>query len=78
MIILHDGPAIGMKVITPNDSNIFDPTRAILLGTTGNLNVVMFDGSTGIIQNVPAGLYPLSVVKVLATSTTATGIVGFY
>ncbi|SFE74347.1 hypothetical protein SAMN04487969_10642 [Paenibacillus algorifonticola] len=75
---MHDGPAVGIKVIAPSDSNLFEATRAIYVGTGGDLNVQMFDGTTAIIPAMPTGMYPISVVKVLATSTTAAGIRGFY
>jgi hypothetical protein len=75
---MHDGPAISVLNITPSNTTVLNPTRAIYVGVAGNLNVVMYDGTTAIFNALAAGMYPLSVTKVMATSTTATNIIGLY
>lgn len=80
---LHS-PAINGVAITPNDSEAaflaanptFQVTRGIYVGTSGNLTVVMAGGQTVTYSNVPVGLWPWRVKQVLATGTTATGLVG--
>lgn len=71
--------------VTPNDSTpIAAPlsetvTRGLYVGGTGNLAVKMADGTTVTFTGISAGIiHPLSVTHVLATSTTATGIVAVY
>lgn len=71
-------PAHGAVAITPSDSTIIPVTRAIWVGVTGNINVRMADGQTALFSNVPVGLLPIQVDKVLSTSTTATTMVALY
>jgi len=62
--------------VVPSDATVLDPTRALWIGGTGNLSVVMVgDGATVLFSNVPVGIFPIQVTKVLATGTTATSIV---
>ena len=76
---MNDSPARSARAITPSDTTIFDPTRGLYIGTTGDLRVQMNDGTTVTLTSVAGGgIHPFSVVKVYATSTTATGIVGVY
>lgn len=71
-------PAHGAAAITPNDSTDFPVTRSIFVGVTGNVAVRMADGMTITFSNVPVGILPIQVDKVLATGTTATNIVALY
>lgn len=51
--------------------------QAIYIGGAGNLAVITSGGDTVTFTNLPAGaIFPVSVTKVLATGTTATGLVG--
>ena len=61
---------------TPSDSlSIPDGSRAVYVGTTGDLTVEMYDGGQAVFHNVPAGaLLPIAVRKILA-ATTASDIV---
>jgi hypothetical protein len=61
--------------VTPNDNNdLVYISRALYLGAAGNVNVTLMDGTT-IVLNLGTGWHPLRVTRVLATSTTATGII---
>ena len=61
--------------VTPNDGvDLIYVSRALYLGTAGNVNVTLMDGTT-IVLALGTGWHPLRVTRVLATSTTATGIV---
>jgi hypothetical protein len=54
-------------------------TRAIWVGGAGDLRVRMLGGAEVTLGQVPAGsLLPLRVVRVLATGTSATGLVGLW
>lgn len=75
---MNDGSAVSLRAITPSDVTTFDPTRGIYVGGSGDLALVMFDGTTGTLTNVPVGTHPYSVKQVKATGTTATGIYGLY
>lgn len=70
-----DGASDGFA-ITPADADLADITRAIWVGTAGDLSVVMASGATLLLKNVAAGsLLPVKVARINA-ATTATDIVG--
>jgi len=76
---MNDGPARSARAITPSDTTTFDPTRGLYIGTSGDLRIQMSDNTIVTLIGVAGGgIHPFSVVKVYATSTTATGIVGVY
>lgn len=65
-------------VITPSDSTdlAIGFTRAIFVGGTGDLSVIMLDGQTITFPSVAAGsMLPLCVSRIRATGTTATNII---
>jgi hypothetical protein len=65
-------------VVVP-DADLCHVTRALYVGGGGNLRVRLQDGSELTLANVPAGtLIPIRVVRVLATGTSATQIVGLW
>lgn len=78
-----NSPAVHPEPVTPSDDTDLNyVSRAIYIATTGNLNVIMtgYDGNdiTVLISNLAAGVvHPLRVKRVLATNTTATGIISF-
>ena len=77
-VIEVDGSAGGAKEITPSDSEI-EVTKGVYIGTSGDLAVVMEDGSEVTFTALPAGVFhPLRVRKIKAGGTTASGIVGVY
>lgn len=66
--------------ITPSDgSNLSHACRAIYVGVTGDVKVTTVDGDTVTLVGVAAGsFHPIHVIKVFATGTDATDIVGGY
>lgn len=71
--------AYGIVAITPSDSaDIPGGTiRGFTVAVAGNVAVVMADGSTGTLSNLPEGVqHAYQVTRILATGTTATGIIG--
>lgn len=70
--------AHGAVAVTESDSTVIPETRALYVGTTGNLNVTMADGQTVLFTAVPVGIFPIQVTKVLSTSTTASTIIALY
>lgn len=66
--------------ITPHDTNNIRETRAISINNAANavVNVIMSGGQQLEITLCPGVLHPLQVIRVLATNTTATGIIGYY
>lgn len=62
--------------VVPSDATILIPTRALYVGTTGNITAKMAgNDATVLFSNVPVGILPIQVTQVLATGTTATNIV---
>lgn len=70
-------PAREADVIAPNDAvDLSAVTRAIYVGAGGDLQVQMVSGQTVTFENVLAGVvYPIRAARVLATGTTAGGLV---
>ena len=71
-------PAGHAAQIVPNDgADLPVTTRAIYVGTGGDVRVRLISGATVTFTNMQAGLYyPMRVERVLATGTTAGGLVG--
>lgn len=71
-------PTGAATAISPSDvTPLARTTRAIFVGGTGNLRLTLASGDTVTLNNVQAGMvYPLRATLVLATGTTATGLVG--
>lgn len=71
--------AVNGGAVTPHDSNFIradeGPVKSLYIGTTGDLVVVMAGGSQVTFQNVPVGVLPIQVLKVLSTGTSASDIV---
>jgi hypothetical protein len=74
-------PYSGAVAVAPSDGTPFarSPCRAIYVGTTGALVLVLSDGTTATFAVVPAGtILPLQASQVMATGTTASSIVALY
>lgn len=72
-------PAEAAVAITPSDStDLVTPVRALVIGATGgNVAVVSQRGGAAVTVPVAANsILPLRAVRVNATNTTATPIVG--
>ncbi len=85
--LISQGPMVGGFAITPSNSTDFSSptasgvqvTRAIWVGGTGNLHVVLEDNSTVTLNAVPTGtMMHLRVKKVLTPGTTASNLVGLF
>lgn len=75
----QDSPALSAFAITPSDSvTLTTLTRAIYVGGSGNLVVVMRNDSAAVtLKLVPAGsILPIRVKQVLSTGTTCSDLVG--
>lgn len=76
--------------ITPSDSTTYAPTdpatggrssfRAIYVGVGGDVALMPAGSTTAVtFKNVPTGtLLPVQPIKVMATNTTATNLVGLF
>lgn len=70
--------AYGAAAVTASDATIIPTTRALYIGVTGNIAVRMANGDLPTFANVPVGVFPIQVDKVLSTGTTASSIVAMY
>ncbi len=73
-------PARGGFAVTPSDTvDLPRETRALYVGMSGDLSLVMADGSSIVLGGIVAGsLVPVRVTRVKATNTTAGLLVGLY
>jgi hypothetical protein len=73
-----NSPITVVFAIAPSDSSDLSLiTRSLYVGGAGNVRVVAKDGGTVTYTNVQAGQrLPIRIVRVLATGTTATNIIG--
>lgn len=74
-------PALNAAVISPHNTNdLANPTRAIWVGTGGDLKVDMVGDGTGItLTNIPDGSQlNIQVSRVYATGTSAADLVAWY
>lgn len=72
------GPIEGGFAVTPHDTNeLTRVVRGLYIGGFGDVKVTFKGGDTVTFYSVQAGtLLPVRAVKVLATGTSATNIVG--
>ena len=75
-----DSPARSAAAITPNnETGLANVTRAIYVGTGGDLEVVMQGGETVVFPGIPDGsILPVCVTQVRALLTTASDLVGMW
>ena len=74
-------PAVSAVAVTPHDTTPLATgiCRALYIGVTGDVEVVMADGGTAVVfKAVPVGILPVRAQIVKATLTTATNILALY
>ena len=77
MTLRNDQICSDAALITPNDAT-FIQCNGIYVGTTGTVTVVTAGGTSVLFTAVPAGaIIPLQIVKIMATGTSASNIIGF-
>jgi hypothetical protein len=71
------GPYLNATAVTPNDSaDLTYVAYALVCAVSGVVEVNTYGGQTSVVVPITAGIpLPLLVTRVLAASTTATGIV---
>lgn len=70
-------PASNAVLVTPSDStDLTYVSRAVYVGTTGNMKVTMQDSGTVLFTGIPAGTtLPIRVSRIWSTTTTASTII---
>ena len=71
------GPAVMLRAVTPSDADELEfVTNGIVPGTAGTIAVVAQEDGSAVTLTVNAGqVLPIRARKIMATGTTATGIV---
>jgi hypothetical protein len=64
--------------VTPSDTTVLKLTKRLYIGGAGNIKVQMSSGAQPTFAVTAGQMIDLNVTKVLATGTTATGIVALY
>jgi len=81
VLVSNTSPASKFVVLVPDDNVDLTPTniRGVWVGIGGDLAIVGLNDVTPItLQGIPTGaLLPIMVKKILATGTSAAGLVGF-
>lgn len=76
---LIDPVEAGYEITTSDTAELTISTRAVYVGTGGDLTVVMLNGDEITFVSVPDGtLLPIQVKQVLSTGTDAEDILGLY
>jgi hypothetical protein len=77
---LTSPPEDAMMIVPgTSDDTLPHTPRAIYVGETGDVALLMLSGATVRLANVPAGTFlPLRVRQVLSAGTTASDIAGFW
>lgn len=72
-------PFVSVASVTPADSNLTRyPTRALFIGTGGDVTVTMVDDTTAVHKNVPDAFILPGQFKQVNAATTAGDIVAWY
>ena len=73
-----ESPASGGAALSPDDNaDLAQVTRALWVGTSGDVSVVLKSGDAVTFKNA-TGWMPMRVARLMATGTSATGIVGVW
>lgn len=80
MNIYETRAAAGIAAVTPSDSADLarGTTRGVYIGVSGDVAVIMADGSSGTFTAAANGEHPRKVRRILAAGTTATNILALY
>lgn len=74
-----ESPGYRAQDVAPSDnSDLAFTSRALFVGTPGDICLRTAGGDTVTLRNVGGGLVPLRVARVFATGTTAAGIVAIW
>jgi hypothetical protein len=77
---LTSDPATNAVLVSPNDStDLTYVSRAVYVGTGGNMKVTMQDSGTVLFTGVPSGTtLPIRVSRIWSTTTTASTIINLF
>jgi len=71
-----ESPAVRASNVTPSDSvDLAEASRAINVATSGTVRVTTIGGTTATLYVTAGSAFPVRVLRIWATGTTATNIV---
>lgn len=74
-----ESPGTAAAEVVPNDATDLPIcSRALWVGTPGDLRITTVGGSTVTLKGVPAGIIPIRACRVHATGTSAADIVAVW
>ena len=74
-----ESPGAAAAQVLPSDAaDLSVSSRALYIGTGGDLQITTVSGSVVSLKNVPVGILPLRVRRVHATGTSASDIVAVW
>lgn len=74
-----ESPGYDAATVVPDDAaDLPTASRAIYVGTGGDVSVTLVGGGQVVLRNVPPGFLPLRVARVHATGTTAADILAVW
>lgn len=72
-----NSPAVAYSAITPADADLARPIRAFYVGGAGDITLTSPAGNVVTLVGLLAGVvYPFAAVRISATGTSASNIVG--
>jgi hypothetical protein len=72
-------PAMNAAAVTTSDTvDLANVTKAIYVGVSGDVAVIMANGQTVTLKAAPVGYLAIRIRRVKATGTTATNIVALW
>lgn len=71
-------PAAHAEAVIPSDiQELANATRILFVGTGGDITAKLVSGETVTLRSTQSGaMYPLRLIQVMSTGTTATDLVG--
>lgn len=63
--------------LTASNSTVFETTRALYIGVSGDVTVKMEDQDNVTFKNVPVGIFPIQCIQ-FRTTSTASEVIALY
>lgn len=76
--VVSPSDTANLSVPSSEPANSLFSGAILYVGVPGNLRVLVEGGQEVIFQNVPIGFFPVQVIRVFSTNTTASGIIALW
>lgn len=75
---LQSPPSAGVQISPDDGADLPVTTRGLNVAGSGDVRLTTLDGDTLTLHIAAGSVFPIRAVRVFATGTTATGIVGLW